>query len=197
MKKRGSKKSKNKKAAFEMSITTIVILVIAMIMLILGIMLVRKIMCGGMNIAEETLQGAKSQISKLFSEQTGEIRCAGSAGSTIVTIVPDRPNVVGCLYSPDVTTTYTLNIQDANFKPKLGNPQKADLWFVTKTNTKTVVAGSSDVGGVIVRPPKGTPAGDLIVTVEITKSTSQPGEKYTDTLTFEVKSLGFLRETAC
>lgn len=182
-----------------MSITTIVILVIAMIMLILGITLVRKIMCGGMNIAEETLQGAKSQITKLFSEQVGEIRCAGSAGSTIVTIVPDRPNVVGCLYSPDITTTYTLNIKDADFKPKLGggSPQKVtDLWFVTKTNTKTVVAGSSDVGGVIVRPPKGTPAGDLIVTVEITKSPSQ-GEKYTDTLTFEVKSLGFLRETAC
>ncbi len=193
------KRGKGKKSAFEMSVTTIVVLVIAMIMLILGIMLVRKIMCGGMNIAEETLSGAKTQISKLFSEQTGEIRCAGSAGSSIITLVPNRANSIGCICSPDILTTYTLNIIEAKFTPKGSTqPQDAKNWFVTTTYQKTIKAGESEAIGVTVRPPKGTPTGNLVVKVEITiQPQGGTTETIEDTLTFEVKTLGFLRETAC
>ena len=185
---------KNKKSAFEMSITTIVILVIAMIMLILGIMLVKKIMCGGMSIAEETLQGAKGQISKLFGETGGEIRCMGAAGTNPPTIVPGRANAIGCNYYPEAQTTYTFTVTKAQFTP-IGKTQSQDAmnWFVTKTHKKTVEAGSSDVGGVIVRPPKGTSSGTLTVEIQIESGE----EKYIDTLTFDVKTLGFLRETVC
>jgi hypothetical protein len=194
---------KNKRSAFEMSITTIVILVIAMIMLILGIMLVRKIMCGGMNIAEETLQGAKSQISKLFGEQTGEIRCLGSTSGANVIIVPGRKNVIGCMYTPeDKQTTYNFQVKSARFKASGSPPQSEGTdvtntnWFIRKTDKKTVDYGYSDIGGVEIWPPKGTPAGTLIVDVEITKE-GESGWKHQETLTYEVRSLGFLRETAC
>jgi len=193
---------KNKRSAFEMSITTIVILVIAMIMLILGIMLVRKIMCGGMNIAEETLQGAKSQISKLFGEQTGEILCAGSVAGAVVTLVPGRTNAIACIYNPtEAKTTYTFTVTGATFKPKIGNPQSAMNWFVSTTNIETVAPESTGAGGVFVRIPKATPAGDLEINVTITSTPVDVPNPQTSTdyktLTFEVRSLGFLRETAC
>lgn len=186
-----------KRGAFELSVTTIVIIVIAMVLLILGLFLVRKIMCGAMMIASETLEGARRQISSVFSEQAGEIRCMGSAGTNPITIVPDRLNVIGCLYSPDVSTTYILNITSAKFKPK-GKPTETDAisWFTRTTHKKTVQAGDNDIGGVTVRPPKGTSAGTLIVEVKITKEGSNE-VPYVDTLEFDVRSLGFLRETMC
>jgi hypothetical protein len=183
-----------KRGAFELSLTTIVVLVIAVVMLILGLIFIKKIMCGGMLIAEETLQGARNQIAKLFGESGGEIRCMGSAGTNPPTIVPGRANAIGCNYYPESTTTYTFNVKSAQFTSG-GQFQNVKNWFITTKHTKTVAAGSSDVGGVIVRPPKGTSAGSLIVEVEIEKEGGK--EKYTDTLTFEVKTLGFLRESVC
>lgn len=190
---------KSKRGAFEMSITTIVILVIAMIMLILGIMLVRKIMCGGMNIAEETLQGAKSQISKLFGEQGGEIRCIGAIGGALPTIVPGKPAAIACTYTPEQLTTYNFKIISATFTP-VGTTTGTNVmnWFVSTSSTKTVSAGSTDVGGVTIRPPRGVSAGTLIVVVSITVNRQQqPSETYTDTLNFDVRTLGFLRESVC
>jgi len=185
-----------KRGAFELSLTTIVVLVIAVVMLILGLIFIKKIMCGGMMIAEETLQGARNQISKLFGETGGEIRCMGAAGTNPPTIVPGRANAIGCNYYPETKKTYTFKIISAEFTP-IGKTEKTNVmnWFVTTSHTKTVSAGSSDVGGVIVRPPKGTSSGTLVVSVEITSEGEK--EKYIDTLTFEVKTLGFLRETIC
>jgi len=183
-----------KRGAFELSLTTIVILVIAVVLLIFGLFFVKRAMCGGMLIVEETLHGTRTQIAKLFGETSGEIRCLGAAGTNIPTIVPGRANAIGCNYYPETKTTYTFTVKKATFTP-IGKTQPQDVmnWFVTKTHTKTVAAGSSDVGGVIVRPPKGTSSGTLTVEIQIESGE----EKYIDTLTFDVKTLGFLRETVC
>lgn len=59
-------KSKNKKAALELSIGTIVILVIAMSMLILGLILVRTIFTGAKYNVETMNEKVKGEINKLF-----------------------------------------------------------------------------------------------------------------------------------
>jgi hypothetical protein len=187
-----------KRGAFELSLTTIVVLVIAVVMLILGLIFIKKIMCGGMLIAEETLQGARNQIAKLFGESGGEIRCMGSAGTNPPTIVPGRANAIGCNYYPETTNTYTFNVMSAQFTPIGGQSQNVMNWFITTKHTKTVAAGSSDVGGVIVRPPKGTSTGTLTVKIKITAmSGPYKDNPYEEDLTFEVKTLGFLRENVC
>lgn len=61
---------KNKKAAMELSIGTIVIIVIAMAMLILGIMLVRNIFSGAKYNVDQINDKVKDEISKLFAEET-------------------------------------------------------------------------------------------------------------------------------
>jgi hypothetical protein len=59
---------KNKKAAMELSMSTIVILVLAMSMLILGLVLVRTIFTGAKYNVDDINSKVKDQISKLFSE---------------------------------------------------------------------------------------------------------------------------------
>jgi len=58
----------NKKAAIELSIGTIVIIVLAMSMLILGLILIQKIFFGATDAAELINQNVKTQINKLFND---------------------------------------------------------------------------------------------------------------------------------
>lgn len=58
----------NKRAAMELSMSTIVILVLAMTMLILGLVLVRTIFQTGQGSIEKIDEKVKGEINKLFSE---------------------------------------------------------------------------------------------------------------------------------
>ncbi|MDP1695335.1 MAG: hypothetical protein Q8L29_00275 [archaeon] len=58
----------NKKAAIELSIGTIVVIVLAMSMLILGLVLVKTIFTGATESVTAIDSGVKNEISKLFNE---------------------------------------------------------------------------------------------------------------------------------
>jgi len=64
---------KQKKAAIELSIGTLVIIIIGMTMLILGIVLVTNIFEGGIGLADVSNQQARTQIVALFSEEDSNI----------------------------------------------------------------------------------------------------------------------------
>lgn len=63
-------KIKNKKAALELSIGTVVIIVLAMSMLILGIVLINKIFGTATGAINGIDAGVKDQINRLFSENS-------------------------------------------------------------------------------------------------------------------------------
>lgn len=187
-------KKRGKKAAFQLSITTIVILVIAMVMLILGISLVRKIMCGGMNIASETLEGARKQISSLFSEQAGEIKCQGRESP--LTVIPGRANGVGCLFTPpEEKTKYTLELLSAKFDGK-----DVKNWFVRSKDVVTINYGESKAGALLLNVPSKTKHGYIDLQVKIKIEPLEGGQESSEEeyiLTLEVRSLGWLRRTTC
>jgi len=62
-------KRHSKKGAFEMSITTVVVIVIAMTFLILGLLLVRNIFTGGTDAVDLINDNLKAQINNLFNDQ--------------------------------------------------------------------------------------------------------------------------------
>ena len=62
-----------KKAAIELSISTVVIIVLAMTMLILGLVLVRSIFTGATDSVKSIDRGVKNEINKLFSEDNTKI----------------------------------------------------------------------------------------------------------------------------
>lgn len=62
-------KMKNKKAAMEMSVGTIVTIVLLMSVLVLGIFLVQKVFSSGTNAVDQINQQVENEITKLFSEE--------------------------------------------------------------------------------------------------------------------------------
>src|SRR3989344_3192113 len=63
---------KNKKAALELSIGTVVVLVIGMAMLILGLVLVRTIFTGAKYNVDQINKNVEAEINKLFDEEGGK-----------------------------------------------------------------------------------------------------------------------------
>lgn len=66
-------KIKNKKAAIELSIGTIVIIVLAMSMLILGLVLVRNIFSGATGSVDDLNDKVQDEIIKLFSDDSDDV----------------------------------------------------------------------------------------------------------------------------
>jgi hypothetical protein len=64
---------KNKRAALELSIGTIVIIVLAMSMLILGLVLVRTIFSGAKYNVDALNKNVEAEINKLFNEKGGRL----------------------------------------------------------------------------------------------------------------------------
>lgn len=67
------KKIKNKKAAIELSIGTVVIIVLAMTMLILGLVLVRNIFKGATDSVDTLNDKVKTEITNIFAEGGSKI----------------------------------------------------------------------------------------------------------------------------
>lgn len=143
--------AKNKNG-FEMSINTIVILVIAVTMLILGIVLVKTIMCGAMNLAASTNEGAQAQIDKLFGEEKGDVvSCMGI--STPMDVIPGDYNIIGCGFKATSTSNYVYNytITSANKNTVRTWIPEADANGVIKGEI-TVPAGQVGYGTFSLRP---------------------------------------------
>ncbi|MFH1802688.1 MAG: hypothetical protein ABH864_04520 [archaeon] len=71
---------KNKKAAIELSISTVVIIVIAMTMLIMGVVLVKNIFSGATDSVDALNDKVKGELTNLFAEEGSKV--AVRLGST-------------------------------------------------------------------------------------------------------------------
>ena len=68
-----------KRAAMELSMSTVVIVVLALTMLIMGFILIRSIMCGAIGSIGQIEQQTNDMITNLFGAQGGEVSCIGEA----------------------------------------------------------------------------------------------------------------------
>lgn len=193
-------KLKNKKAAFEMSITTIVILVIAMTMLILGMILVRKMMCGAMGLTSDINDKVRGQIDDLFQSQGGEVQCIGS-GTGAVDIIPGKTNYIWCgIKSTGGTTAPTYKIMTD--QQSLTAIQQKGITTVGTTGTtlwEGQVSGSDNEPKKILRleVPKDAAEGTFLVNIKVIKNNNQASPVYSGTLDLNVRRLDWFRGTIC
>lgn len=183
----------NNKAAFEMSITTIVIIVIAVIMLILGLVFVRTIMCGALNMAKTTLEGAQGEINKLFGEQQGgEVVCMGTKST--LAIIPNKYNVVGCGFNTEVNKAYTYSFTiDSAYVYGTSTDIKSEVMtWIPESLTGTVNAkpGETAYATFGIQPPSDAQHIIIVVTPTVNGVTKTK-------MRFEVKSIGWMREAVC
>ncbi len=127
--------NKNKKAAIELSIGTVVIIVLAMSMLILGIILIRNIFSTATTSITEIDQGVKNEINRLFSENQDRV----------LVLYPDSRIIQverGTRNSGFAVSLRNTADTDQTIKVKLGTIEAGDC-VTTNYNSKLSIIGLS------------------------------------------------------
>jgi len=186
---------KKKKAALEMSIGTIVIMVIAVTMLILGIVFVRSIMCSGIIISEEITRGMRDEIRGLFSSDEYGVRCMGE-GSQEVVLGSGGRRAIHCMIVVEDNVEYDIQVKSIE-SLKGASTSTVEKW-VLKDNWKGSVSPGGegkDVKVLLLDIPKDASATTLDITFESTNSNS--GTKDTHNSIIDIQPTNFFTGTMC
>lgn len=174
----------NKKGALELSIGTIVVIVIGMSMLVLGLVLVRTIFTGSTESVETLNDGVMNEIVSLFDDESGNLLIKlGSAN--VARVKPGkRFNVaIGAQHPAGEavelgTVLYRVQLDSQssnNCLQKLGQ-RKAEELFVTPLDSWNNFDGfrsSNSFATIEVDVPKGTETCTQKVNVDVRLDESQ------------------------
>jgi len=153
----------NKKAAIELSIGTIVIIVLAMSMLVLGLVLVRNIFKGATDSVDEMNDGVKEQIKNLFvheddravlklTDGTARVKQGQSFGVAFGVRNTDRGSTTS------QTFNYATVLDDPSIRTNCGVSQAdAEKWVQFGSGSLSVSPGGFDAERVKVFIPDGSP----------------------------------------
>ena len=184
---------RGRKGAIEMSMGTIVTIVLAVSMLILGMIFVRSIMCAGLNISDQIGEGTKNQIRGLFGARDYGIKCMGEGGEEI-TLGDGGLRRVGCLIKTDEGGQYSLKLVD--IKSLTGVPtDTVKTWVVDQDWTGYAGVGETMADTVaLLNIPKNTPKTSLKLTIEETDSL---GMKKTHISVIDIEHVGAFTAAIC
>ena len=181
-----------KKGAIELSISTIVVVVLAMSMLILGIVLVRNIMCGSINLVTTTEGKVKGEIEKLFQSNQGEVVCIGQEATAVV-LVPGEINTISCAVQAPKQAEYQIKVKSYGGSISESVVSK---WVIDTDSWKGQVAPGDVNAKKFLRlsVPNNAPDGRITMEVEVYKDGTL---MYSPTLDFDIRRLGFFRAAVC
>lgn len=191
-----NKSKRKKKAALEMSIGTIVIMVIAVTMLILGIVLVRSIMCAGMQMTDEISKGMRAEIIKLFGSDSYGVRCMGEGGGSEVKLGSGGRRAIACIIKVDENVEYELDVKKIE-SLKGASTSTIEKWVINEGWTGRVSPGGDgkDVVVVLLDIPRDAPTTTLDIEVESENKAS--GVKDTHNLIIDIQPANFFTNTMC
>lgn len=143
-------KIRSKKAALELSIGTIVILVLAMSMLILGLVLVRTIFTGAKYNVETMNKKVEAEINKLFVEDQ---RAVIYLPNRIAEIKQGGEYGLGFGIQNSIATQkfrWNTLVDDVNIRKKCGvNEREAEDWITTGGSGSVDVASGQQYYDII------------------------------------------------
>lgn len=182
----------NKKAAMEMSVGTIVTIVLLMTVLILGLVLVRSIFKSSIENIDSVDQAVKNEINKLFSEDNSR-KIIIYPSSRLVTIQKGNERELGFAISiRNVDTkegkfTYVVSVNDPDIRTKCSiTDSEAEAWITAgREGSITLPPGTSMDDPEFVRfmiPDNAPPC-----TVRFGVNVKKDGVQYSSTLNVDVK----------
>jgi len=140
---------KNKKAAMEMSVGTIVTIVLLMAVLILGIFLVQKIFKSSVNAIDEIDNEVQSQITHLFAKEGSRIAIYPTSRQVTMKRGDTPKGFAFSVKNLDVETQkFDYNVEvDSNFdESKCGSTfsiEKGNDWLVISSGSFTLGPGKA------------------------------------------------------
>lgn len=184
----------NKKAAIEMSMGTIIILVLGVSMLILGMVLIRNIMCSGLQITEDLSTGVKNEIKNLFGADKIGVKCLGEGGAEVKLGTGGRRAVI-CILKTQENVEYELKV--TTIESKTGaSTETVNSWVVDKDWKGTVKPGQDNEQTVLLlNIPKDAPQTTLKLTIQANNIAS--GSEETITSYIDIVPTGFIKGAIC
>ena len=135
-----------KKAQMQMSVGTIVTIVLLMTVLILGLVLVRTIFSSAVENINSIDQAVKNEINKLFSEDDSR-KIVIYPSTRIITIQKGNQDFLGFAFSirnletTEGEFTYNVFVNDPNIRQKCNiNVQEAESWIKAGKSGKVTIA---------------------------------------------------------
>lgn len=193
----------NKKAAMELSIGTVVVIVLAMSMLVLGLVLVRSIF----SISEETVgeidNKLKSELTELFSEDDKNVVVrAGSDGIVSLEAGSDLSGVAIAAQTPDGSSVtgdrlqYKVYLQPENAKNCLGIIGQGDTEDIFQGPLDTYqrfdeAEGPSAFARILVQVPDGTSECSQKVYVDVIDTANQDAFIGSSSFVMSIERAGF------
>lgn len=187
-------KRQNKKAALEMSMGTIIILVLGVSMLILGMVLIRNIMCSAIGLTGDINDKVKGELNKLFGAEGGEVQCIGSGGSAVKVIAGETNNVY-CSFKAKETSTYTVTVSTASADTTSLTSTTINSWLVQSTFSEQISPSDQTPKKVIrIKVPDTAPDSTVYLTLNIKRGADIIS---TQTIDLKVTRQGIISGAIC
>ncbi len=181
--------SKFKKGAMEMSVGTIVVIVLSVTMLVLGVVFIKNLFSLATGVADLTDEQLKNEINKLFSEES---RIVIVPNSRFVQIKQENEDHVGVgiqnlLEGASATTKFSYNVYASEFAD-CGTKEEVEDWIILgkAESNFTIPTGQKVVKRIRFRIPVGSPLCSARFNVDVFED---DGTAYaTDSFDIEVKA---------
>jgi len=179
---------KNKSGAMEMSVGTIVTIVLLMGVLVLGVFLIQNIFSSAKGAIDLTDQQLKDEINKLFS---GDSRMSIYPGTKFVEIKQENTDGVGIgirnlAVGEAGTKTFSYEVIASDVKDCGVSEGEAESWIVTGKSESNIPIPSGEIvtDKILFRIPVGAP----LCIAKFRINVDSEGEAYaTDSFNIEIK----------
>ncbi|MCH7850286.1 MAG: hypothetical protein IH845_01435 [Nanoarchaeota archaeon] len=176
----------NKRGAMEMSIGTIVVIVLSMSMLIFGMILLKNIFTGAGDVVDMTNEQIKSQVGKLFGEDKKLVvfpdtrRIEVKQGDISGFGIGIKNLLQG---ASEDKFSYEVVVSDPDVKVKCGVSESEILGWITIGRAESNIAlgpGEFTSGRVLLRIPEGSSLCDFRLRVNVKHGSNAYASEFMD-----------------
>lgn len=183
-----------KKGAMEMSIGTIVTIALLMVVLVLGMYLIRTIMCSGIIITEDITDNVKNEVKGLFGVNDYGVKCMGEDGKQ-VTLGDGGPRQIICMIKEDDQTDYRLEVTEIKSLSGVSTDAVKD-WIIDDDKwEESVPVGDTSATILILDIPRDTPNTLLKISIKETNKDTDSTKPHTSLI--EIKHIGTVGSAIC
>jgi hypothetical protein len=184
----------NKKAGMELSMGTIIILVLGVSMLVLGIVLIRSIMCSGLQITDQLSTGVTNEVKNLFGADKFGVKCVGQGGQEVKYGTGGRRRI-DCIIKTDEQTNYDITI--ANIESIKGaKTEIIKKWAISEGWKGAVSAGEEQEQTVLLLDiPRDAPTTTAKITIDV--KNTDTGTEQTIISFIDIVPTGFIKGAIC
>ena len=160
----GKRNKMLKIGAMEMSVGTIVTIVLLMTVLILGMIFIKNIMCSGIVLTDQISKNVENEVRNLFGASDYGVKCMGEQGQE-VKLGDGGSRQVICVINTDTQTNYKLTVKSIS---SLSGVPTANVqnWISDKDWTGSAAPGQKTVTVAVLNIPKGISNTNLKLEIE-------------------------------